>query len=245
MLGTLLVFLALFYPEEAHKNNQPPVAESYITWANLEARVHEGNHTVEVKIEYQLNKRPGTRSLSYEGIETFETRFEQVVATFDSQSISLEPSKESIKISGKIELPEEHVRDSTITFVIKYNIAHANLVDQQKFNVNIPILWIEQARGRSDKHLFQAHLALPEQYYLKESFPSITGECINPSKKNDACLSLQVLPTFLRIRGLVGHNPILTPLQALDLSIVSLLVGTCAAVLLLLVKKNRVHKHPV
>ena len=244
MLGTLLVFLALFSPEEVYERNQP-VTESYITWATLEARVHENNQTVEVKIEYQLKKRPGTRSLSYEGIETFETHFEQLEATFDNHSIPLAPSQESIKISGNIELPEEHVHDSTVTFMLTYNIAHANLVDHRKFDVHIPILWVEQARSRSEKHLFQAHLVLPEQYYVKESFPAITDECIHPSENNYACLSLQVLPTFLRIRGLIGHNPILTPLQALDLSIVSFLLGTCAVVLLLLVKKNRALKHPV
>ena len=244
MLGTLFILLTLGYPGDVVLHS-PPAEESYITSVKLEAVVLEDNQTVEVTINYHVKKSPGTRTLSFEGLETFDAQFGNVDATIGGKLIPLEPRKESIKITGDIELPEESIPDSSITVVLTYSITNANLRDHRNFNINIPVLWIEQARSRSDQHLFKAHLSLPEQYYVNESFPTITAGCTTIEETNYACISLQVIPTFLRFRGVIGYNPLLTPLQALDLSIVSLLVGTCAALLLLLVRRQQLHKQPV
>ena len=108
--------------------------------AYLEAIVMDREEKVHVSIEYQLSKKPGIGSISYAGLEAFDTKINNIWAIFNSNKVQLTPESENLKIAGKFELPEVHTQDSTVTFKLSYELSNAKHNGNHHFDINIPVI---------------------------------------------------------------------------------------------------------
>ncbi|MBX2819081.1 MAG: hypothetical protein KTR29_05340 [Rhodothermaceae bacterium] len=215
-----------------------PPDKTHTLAARLEAIVLDQQDTINVSIKYQLNKAAGVSTISYTGLEAFGTKIKDISATFNSINMPLSPKVHQLRIEGKIDLPDSVVADTSLSFVLSYKLINARLQENDQFHINIPLLWIENSSLESSKKFFEAHLVVPEKYYVKDSFPVNAGPCSVQKDPRDNCLHLQVLPTFLRYRGLIGHNPTFTAIKVLDYAILSLLVAACIFIVFLLTEKH-------
>lgn len=231
IISALLLAYNLLYAGYALESTSSiPPERTLTTGASLEAIISQGDDKIDVSIEYQIQKRPGASTISYSGLEAFDTKVTNIEAIFSSTRISLTPDVDHLKIAGQIRLPEPLVQDSLITLVIRYQLMNARQYVDQEFGINIPVLWIENSEYPAEQGIFEAHLVMPEGYYIHESFPANAGRCSSNSNPRHSCLTIQAVPTFLRFRGLIGENPTFTVLKILDYSILTLLALTCIAI---------------
>ena len=236
LFSTLYCVCCLFLAGFAHDSGKPPRTST--KEARLTATVLDQEETIEVSIDYIINKSSGSSHISYIGLEAFDTQIENIKATFNSTNVSLIPDTDHLKIAGHIALPESIVNDTTFNLTLSYTLLNARHRGGDNFDINIPLLWIENSSPASNKSFFEAHLIMPDGYYIKESFPANVGPCRKANSPGHSCINLQVLPTFLRIRGIVGHNPIFTAVKVLDYSILVLLAVTCLFIGIQLTKKQ-------
>ena len=157
---------------------------------------------------------------------------------FNSTNMPLSSKVNQLRIAGQIDLPESVVPDTSLSFILNYKLINARQQGNDQFRINIPLLWIENSILESSKEFFEAHLVVPEKYYVKDSFPVNARPCSIQNDPRHNCLNLQVLPTFLRYRGLIGHNPTFTVINLIDYSILSLLVVACIFIVFLLKRKT-------
>ena len=237
ILSTLLLACALLLVGYNPDSLLPP-AETSTVGARLNAIVLDQEEIIEVSIEYHINKSAGSTRISYIGLEAFDTQIENIKATFNSTKMVLTPDLDQLKVVGQIDLPESLAQDTSFSFILSYDITNASQTGDDQFNFNIPLLWIASSSQAANKRFFEAHLDLPDGYYIKESFPSNTGPCSTTENAGQNCLNLQVLPTFLRVRGMIGHNPTFTTVKVLDYSVLVLLAVTCLFICIQLTKKQ-------
>ena len=236
LLSTVFFICSVLLAGYLPGTDLPPERTHTLT-ARLEATVADQQDTINVSIKYQLSKAAGASSIRYTGLEAFGTKIKDISATFKSTNVPLTSVVNHLRIEGQIDLPDSLVPDTSLSFVLNYKLTNARQQGNDQFNINIPLLWIENSSLESSKEFFEAHLVVPEKYYVKESFPVNTGPCSVENDPRHNCLQLQVLPTFLRYRGLIGHNPTFTVINVLDYSILGLLVVACIFIVFLLTEK--------
>ena len=215
-----------------------PPEKTHTLAARLEAIVFDQQDTINVSIKYQLSKAAGASTIRYTGLEAFGTKIKDISATFNSTNMPLSSEVKQLRIEGEIDLPESVIPDTSVSFILNYKLINARQQGNDHFNINIPLLWIENSSLESSREFFEAHLVVPEKYYVKDSFPVNAGPCSVQNDPRHNCLNLQVLPTFLRYRGQIGHNPTFTMINVLDYSILSLLVVACIFIVFLLTEKH-------
>jgi|GEM_PF-4755281 len=215
-----------------------PAEKTHTLAARLKATVFDQQDTIDVSIKYQLSKAAGASTIRYTGLEAFGTKIKDISATFNSTNMPLSSKVNQLRIEGQIDLPDSVVPDTSISFILNYKLINARQQGNDHFRINIPLLWIENSSFESNREFFEAHLIVPEKYYVKDSFPVNAGPCSVHKDPRHNCLHLQVLPTFLRYRGLIGHNPTFTVIKVLDYSILSLLVVACIFIVFLLTEKH-------
>lgn len=235
--SVLFLLCNLFLAAFAILPTNPP-EKVFTSGAYLKAIVLDEKEKIDVSITYHLLKPPGSKQLTYAGLLAFDTHIQNVSVVFDQSKIELTPDLNELRIGGQINLPTSVIQDSTVTFDITYELTHTQRPDNQRFDIPIPLLWIENTNSTSRKDFFNAHLVVPEAYFIQESFPGNVAPCYSKSNTRHNCAKLQVLPTFIRVRGLIGHNPTFTVFKLLDYGMLFLLSATCIFIGTLLIRRT-------
>ena len=234
----LILFLATTTPDQV--DYAPDSGNSLSVQAVfLKASVNEKNTHASVSIRYQLSNDSQTPPIEYKGLAAFNTTFEDVSVTFQSNQRQALPSQEELKLNGHFEIPTIQRHDSDITFVMSYDLGNALRESDEIFDIVIPVIWLEPTTSLSQEGLFQAAITIPSNYFLEESFPYTSKQCGAENKFTQYCMSLQALPSFIRLRGHIGHKATFTPQTALNVVILSTLFGMCILMTMLLLNRNQ------
>ncbi len=211
-----------------------------INAAHLEAYVDGTTKDISVSIRYEISKTLKITALPVRGLASFGTRFQNATIEVDTEStpLMLLSDRDSLEFHSVVALPDHLSEDSTLSLTVHYDIINALQGGSNTFNVSIPLIWIEGTMGNADRHLFDASVALPEAYVVQETFPATVIPCAASNRTNRQCLSLQVLPTFIRLRGHIGSLPLWSPFMALEIGILGALISTCIVFIVLLIRRH-------
>ena len=119
-------------------------------------------------------------------------------------------------LAGTVALPPRPPAPDTLEVQVTYALAIEP--EEASFDISVPVVYVDALPAAAAEDFFVATLHLPASYVLTETFPTTPGDRYR--------LSLQVLPSLVRLRGFIGTAPWLTTLQWVDLAVgVLLLLG--------------------
>ena len=214
----------------------------YMQTVHMEATILEDSDRVEIITLYTLQWPSAIQTLDVRGMTAFGTHLESIHVQFDSLKTALPFEQGMLDFHGSIDRTYAQHDTSECLLKLIYTFSNARKLQEDRFDVTLPVIWFEQGTFDPHKQLLHADVTLPSQYYLEESYPVTQQACAQGNAAPSHCFGLQVIPTFIRLQGKIGEQNFFTPMKVLDGAILMYLIGIGTLILIVIARKNTVVK---
>ena len=198
-------------------------AAPHLVSAHLTAEISDGDADIQVRVQYEVTLAETTQTIPLRGLAFFGTTPRALAAFADTVALPLHwEAPDGPLLAGEIPLPTRLRRAGAFAFTLEYALPRPP--EARAFDVTIPVLFVDWLPTEAPQDFFVAEITLPATYSLVEAFPTVLNREIDDSGRSRYRISLQVLPSLVRLRGYVGQAPLLTTARAIDLGVLAVLL---------------------
>lgn len=223
---TLLILIVVWvmpfaaYPTDAVSQVKPPEILS----SRLSVKVAPESD-YRVSVTYEVKGTRSVDSLPLQALQVFGASIKQVEAFVNGASTSRQLlSDRPPLLTGSVDVPPIYRGRDTLSLQLEYRIAHdAISTSDERFEVTIPLLYINHPPTGTADSTFFASIELPANFVVTDRFPVLIADVLTTDRIKQYEFVLQVLPAYVRLKGTTGDESIwLTVDRAVDLGIIGL-----------------------
>lgn len=225
-VSTLLIFaftcVMPFLGHCAHANSQVEVPAILSARLTVEVAPASGYR---VSVVYEVEGTRSVDTLPLQALQVFGTLIEQVEVLVNGASTAPElSSAQAPLITGSVGVPSAYIGRDTLSVQVQYRVAH-DVVDasNDRFDVAIPLLYVNHAPTETADSTFFATIELPTNFLVTDRFPVLIADVSSTDRIKQYEFALQVLPAYVRLKGTTGDDAMwLTVDRAVDLGVIGL-----------------------
>ncbi len=219
----LIILCLAFIINILYLNNT--FAAENINNLNAIITVEEGESSAHVLLEYNLKITENTKEIPLKGLLFSDTKIEDIKAQYDGFNISIHlDQSNSPGFSGSVKLPDYITQLEEATITIEYDIANAVIDKNQRYLLEAPLVIVDWKPSKSEPGVFTSEVILPGNIYLEEKFPTTTKLVKQDNNQTTIEISLQTLPSMIRLSGKKGSPVFLTYGRKIDLIVLLILI---------------------
>mgnify|MGYP006424071739 CR=1 FL=1 len=222
LLILIVVWVVLFASQPTYAISQVEPPE--ILSSRLSAKVAPESD-YRVSVTYEVKGTRSVDSLPLQALQVFGASIKQVKASVNGASTSRQLlSDRPPLLTGSVDVPPVYRRRDTLSLQLEYRVTHnITSTSDDRFEVTIPLLYINHAPTATADSTFFARIELPANFVVTDRFPVLIADVLTADRIKHYEFALQVLPAYVRLKGTTGDESIwLTVNRAVDLGIIGL-----------------------
>ena len=154
-------------------------------------------------------------SIPFKAICHRKTSLEDITANLNGHNLQIQLNREKYPlITGTLQIPDELPRRELSRLILLYEMEATP----------VPLLLANWKPKEAKAKVFQANIVLPDDYYIFESFPTVSWERQVSDQLSSFTFDLQVIPAWIDWKMQKGSAPFLSFNRIIDLLVITVLV---------------------
>lgn len=176
-----------------------------------------------VSMTYELDIDSGIDRVPFTVLVFAPTRVDAITAVLAQESLQVSLTDTGpLRLAGEIHLPGPAPASELIAMRIGYRVDEAVRATEAEVRVVLPVVAVDWPPAEALPGVFTADITLPEGMTAREVFPTTAG---SGAEDGVARASLQVVPAVVQVRARPEGNAAFSLPQALELLVLTIIVG--------------------